>query len=426
MKQLAASYSPRFSFSLFLIPLCLFILFSCSNSTGDDDPGPARAKKFCDELNAIAAGSVEVDSQNSTHVNVIDNLILNANISVPAGVALIVASSKALVVDTGATLTVNSGATLDLTGGGLVLDNTATLTVNGTVNAKGNASSSSFGIVLMPTETTISATINGSGIIHLTSPGLLLDIGARQKLTLAGTVTFDGLRTTADGGTDGDTMNNDGGHLVLVYGELDMQGGTITGNYNTAGYDGGGVEVKIEDKGGLGTFTMSGNAQVSGNRSLRGGAGVSVVHGGTFIMKGNAKVSNNISDGTGDSDSGGGGVRLNQGSDDEGNRYTTTTFIMEGNAEISGNSAAGYGGGVWVRHGGDFILKGGTINGITSANSNAARYGNALYVDSGDGTAKWGDTSSNISGGTGTNAPGSDILDGGTGSTNNTLSATGP
>jgi hypothetical protein len=333
--------------------------------TGGDDPVTERARQFRDELNAIAQGSVEVDNGNSTYVNVINSLTLTTDVSVPAGVGLILKNGK--------TLTVPGGSTLDLTGGGLILENNTTLTVNGTVNAKASTGLTSLGIAIMPGSTSV--TINGSGIIHLKTQGTLLYIMATQKLTLKGTVTLDGLRTVADGGTDaGDTMNNVG-HVVFVAGEMDMQGGTITGNYNTADYDGGGVEVNGED-GVTAMFTMSGNAKVSGNRAAHGGGGVNVVHNATFTMKDNAEVSDNTA---GD---GGGGVRVNQGT------YPTTSFTMQGNATVSGNTAGTHGGGVWVRDGGVFTLEGGTIYGSASADANTATYGDSLYVQS--GTAKWG------------------------------------
>jgi hypothetical protein len=304
-------------------------------------------------------------------VNVINNLTLTTDINVPVGVALIVKNGK--------TLTVDSGKTLALTGGGLVLDNGATLTVEGTVNAKASTSPTSFGIVLMlPTGATVNATIKGSGTIHLKTRGTLLAISDGQKLILDGTITLDGLRAVADGGTDGDAMNNIG-HVVFVAGELDMKGGTITGNYNiSTSSDGGGVEVN----GGNAKLTMSGSAEVSGNRTSKGGGGVNVVHGGTFIMEGSAKISGNIAA------LGGGGVRLNKGS------YSKAIFTMKGNAEISGNTTDGKGGGVWVRDGGTFTMEGGTIYGSTGAvDANTASDGVSLYVDPDyeyTGSAEWG------------------------------------
>jgi hypothetical protein len=334
---------------------------------------------------------VEVDSGNRAYVNIIDDLSLNKDISVPAGVTLVVKNGKKLTVD--------SGSTLDLRGGGLILEDNTTFTVDGTVNAKGSSGPTSFGIGLMPGQT--NTTINGSGTIHLKTQGVLLGIMADQKLILSGTVTLDGLRTPADGGSDTNDTENNVSHVVSVRGELDMRGGKITGNYHTADYDGGGVEVN----GGTATFTMSGYAEVSGNRTAKGGAGVSVVHGGTFVMKDNAKISDNIADG------GGGGVRVNQGI------YSTTRFTMWDNAEISDNTAGTYGGGVWVRDGGSFILNGGTVTSNTASSG-----GPSLYVDSSYahiGTAKWGP-----SGGSPGGTANGNILGGaGTGGAGGTLSA---
>jgi hypothetical protein len=67
---------------------------------------------------------------------------------------------------------------------------------------------------------------------------------------------YPGTSTPYPSGIGGDAIDNTH-HLVFVGGELDMQGGTITGNYNTdsreTGVHGGGVEVHND-----GTFTMAG------------------------------------------------------------------------------------------------------------------------------------------------------------------------
>jgi hypothetical protein len=175
--------------------------------------------------------------------------------------------------------------------------------------------------------------------------------------------------------------------MVFVAGELDMQGGTITGNYNTVsniyGVHGGGVEVnKYDDGNGAAKFTMSGGV-IKGNRTGRDGGGVNVCKGGTFIMQSGAEVSGN----TADREGGGVGVHTNE--------YAITTFTLEG----------------------------GTIYGA-GADANTASAGASLQVSA--GTAKWGSSSTSISGGSGTKTAGGNILSGnGTGSTNDTLSATG-
>lgn len=287
-------------------------------------------------------------------------------------------------------LTVPAGVTLDITAANaaLALGNNAVFTVDGTVNTKGITGFDSYGIVLMPEGT---ATINGSGIIRLKSEGQLLIIQKGQKLILDGNVTFDGLWKEAD---TSDTQNNTT-HLVLVEGVLEMRGGKITGNYNTNdwynegdGIDGGGVEVKGEqDNTAIATFIMSGSAEVSGNRAKLDGGGVNVCHGGTFIMKDNAKVSNNIAERSG------GGVRVRQ------DAYPATSFTLEGGT-VTGNTAL------------DIDQYGGTDS-------------NSLIVY--DGSAKWGTTSTNISGGGGSGVKGDNILGGdGRGTTNDNLSAVGP
>jgi hypothetical protein len=406
---------------IILLCFCAAGFFAACGSPGGSpysNAAAVRAAQFRDALNAGTPGSVAVDAGTSAYVNVVKNLTLNANVGVPAGVTFIVKS--------GNTLTVGTGAALDLTAGGLVLENNTTLTVNGTVNAKATAGSASFGIVIMPGPA-VSATINGSGIIHLKTQGVLLAIMAGQTLILEGTVTLDGLATgtTYPGtstpypsGIGGDAMDNVS-HVVFVAGGLDMRGGTITGNYNTVssqtGTHGGGVEVNKYQGGdgsGVANFTMSGGA-ITGNGSARAGGGVNVCKGGTFIMEGSAEISLNSAGVEG------GGVAV----------HNDGIFTMKGGAKVSGNTAA-YGGGVEVHSNesavSTFTLEGGTVYGsgagADTANT-ATTSGASLYVSSGC-TAIWGSGSTGISGGTGGPA-GGNIISGGTGGTNDTLTATG-
>jgi hypothetical protein len=380
------------------------------DDSGDDD-SEARASQFRDTLNDIAPGSVEVDSVYNTYVNVVANLPLTADFSVPAGVTLIVKSGK--------TLTVAGGSTLDLTGGGLILEDNTTLTVNGMVNAKATTGLTSFGIALMPGGST-GVTINGIGIIHMKTPGNLLASTAGQKLTLSGTVTLDGLTTATTypgtstpypAGIGNDPINNTN-QVVWIAGELDMQGGTITGNYNTIstthGAHGGGVEVNKESNGAA-KFTMSGGA-ITGNGSARAGGGVNVCLGGTFIMQGGEVSFNSAS-------VHGGGVNVHNNNENG----DVSNFTMRGGF-IKSNSAQS-GGGVELHNDGAFTMQGGTIYGSAGLEANTATYGASLYVDY-SGTAKWGIGSISISGGTGGPQGGNILSGGGTGSTDDTLSAT--
>ena len=165
----------------------------------------------------------------------------------------------------------------------------------------------------------------------------------------------------------------EGGNVITVYGDLQLNDdsttdvtkqGKITGGYtadpvNNVGGGPGGVKV-------MGSFTMTGG-NITGNKGTAGGV---QVLSGFFTMFGGA-ITNNEASYTGM----GGGVYVNNGS----------MFEMVG-GEISGNVAdgkeegttvyGGLGGGVW--NGGEFIMRGGKITG------NTAMYGagvkGSLYV----------------------------------------------
>jgi hypothetical protein len=126
--------------------------------------------------------------------------------------------------------------------------------------------------------------------------------------------------------------------LVSVWSALEMrENAKITGNTITASFSfGGGVNVWS------GTFTMNGNAAVSGNSvsgsSITMGGGV-YISGGTFAMNDSATVTGNTVSAT--ASSSGGGVSVSAGG----------TFTMNDSASVSGNTATGTGssaGGVYM------------------------------------------------------------------------------
>jgi hypothetical protein len=288
-----------------------------------------------------------------------------------------------------AALTVPSGVTLDLTKVTLQLGNGATLTVNGTVNAKAEG-------INIDSAAASPATINGSGTIQLKSKGRLLGIWEGKKLTLDG-VTLVGL---PDNDRSVVEMGN-GGEFVL-------KSGTITGNtVNSEGAAGAGVGVWEN-----GTFTMQGGA-ITGNTAngSRGSEGGGVVVGsGTFMMEG-GEISGNTA--KGEQFASGGGVFVGGKS--------VSVFTMKGGT-ISGNSAISNGeikrgGGVRVgAEGATFIMEGGTIYGSSAedGNANTAADNAALSVW---GTAKWGTGGTYTKGGV-SQSGGSDI-----GTTDDTLIA---
>jgi hypothetical protein len=268
-------------------------------------------------------------------------------------------------------LVVSAGVTLDLTADGtaLFLQNGATLTVNGTVNARGSGDHGSGwvdgGLRIGDSGT---AAINGSGTISLKGKGRLLEVGANRKLTLDG-VTLVGV------------ADNDSSLVRINGGEFVMKSGAITDNSVVGSSDDRGGGVRVSSNGG--TFTMEGGA-ITGN-SARAGGGVRLESGG-FILKG-GEIRGNIC--TGDNPYGGGvSVR--------------GTFTMEGGA-ISGNSAVGSsggsGGGVQVdmvnSTAGIFTMKGGVISGNSANNGGGVGVG-----DKGTFTMEGGTISGNTASGT--------------------------
>jgi hypothetical protein len=334
-------------------------------------------------------------------------------------------------------LTVPKGVTLDVTADGVayMLIN-ATLTVNGTVNARAGG--------IRIEDTGIWGLINGNGTIYLKGKGSLLIVEgnknlANRKLTLDG-VTLIGVEDNGSalvgvgvggefvlksGAITGNTRNGNGAG-VEVYkssytnkndttvegsGTFTMEGGEISGNTakGEGGVLGGGVRV---NEGAV--FTMTGGT-ITGNtaKGVRNANGGGVfVEGSTFTMTGGT-ISDNSADSV-DGDGGGGGVSVASatfnmsGGTISGNSTTSingqgggvrvfnpgATFTMEGGA-IFGNASEN-GGGVHVRNRSTFTMKGGRIQGGTDSdgftkNTDTNSDGSsALYVHNGATTAKWG------------------------------------
>ena len=170
---------------------------------------------------------------------------------------------------------------------------------------------------------------------------------------------------------------SDGGAVYVANdGAFNMSGGVITGN--TASRNGGGVAV---DKG---TFTMSGNARVTGNNAFResnhnfktfNGGGVYVGANGVFTMNDSASVNTNETKCcNAEILSRGGGVYVENGG----------VFTMNDQAAVKDNKASVrysssfsdtvFGGGIYVN--GTLNLNGGSVTGNT-----AHLRGGGIYVD---------------------------------------------
>ena len=128
-----------------------------------------------------------------------------------------------------------------------------------------------------------------------------------------------------------------------------MYGGTISGNtaqrVGTSGGYGGGVYISWNANNGSGTFNMYGGS-IADNEAEHFGGGVYVNRESTFTMSGDASITGNTAGFDG------GGVYMF--------RDNASTFHMSGNAKITGNSCGGsyVGGGVYVGTSGDFTISG--------------------------------------------------------------------
>ena len=359
------------------IALALILAFAgCVTVPSGVDAAEAAAQ-LAAEFNAIIPGIAEVDGVTVTLTNRIwfqwsgegDAIFMDGRREVSEGLWI-----KSF------SLTVPAGVTLDVTAddAGLYLGN-MTLTVDGTVNARGNGG-------LGFEDNTSEAIVNGSGTINLTGKGsLFIDNGKKLILdgvTLVGVADNDeSLVWVGEGGEfilkSGAITGNSGagaGGGVGVEGTFTMEGGEISGNNVMYA---GGVYVMA-----AGTFTMTGGI-ISGNTAQEESGGVRL-DGGTFIMTG-GEISGNISIGVEEEWSGGGGVDLR----DE------ASFTMSGGI-ISGNSAGNStGGGVKVTEGCTFTMTGGEISG------NTAGGGGGVVIYDGTFTMTGGEISGNTAGGSG-------------------------
>ena len=187
------------------------------------------------------------------------------------------------------------------------------------------------------------------------------------KFTMTGGV----IKNNRAGG--GNVLGDGGAVYIGAGGKFTMTGGEISGN--TVSRNGGGVAVV------KGTFEMTGNAKISGNKAQMDyrhyehkGGGVFVGASGTFTMSGNAGVEGNlVRNGYSDSVAQGAGVYVSEGG----------TFTMSEKSSLKSNTMTSqyqsdaknlYGGGVFV--GGTLNLNGGSIE------ENTAYYeGGGLYLD---------------------------------------------
>lgn len=259
--------------------------------------------------------------------------------------------------------------------------------VNGTFNMYGGSIKNNQGTGWVGADSNYigGVLVNSTGKFTMTGGEISGNRSAHDKRSSGtfngGAVYVNGGKFTMTGGVIknnragvGDDVQGDGGAVYIgAGGKFTMTGGEISGN--TASRNGGGVAVV------KGTFEMSGDAKISGNKAQMDyrhyehkGGGVFVGASGTFTMSGNASVEGNlVRNGYSDSVAQGAGVYVSEGG----------TFTMSEKSSLKSNTMTSqyqsdaknlYGGGVFV--GGTLNLGGGSIE------DNTAVYeGGGLYLD---------------------------------------------
>ena len=243
------------------------------------------------------------------------------------------------------------------TGGGIVVKATAFLTVNDGATIRHCNINGNGGAVFSEGSFTINegGTISGSkaaagGGVYIEKGKFEMSGGSisDNEAVLGGGVYNKGVFALRNGTISGNSADNGGG-VYNLRSTFSMNGGEISGN--SAALDGGGL-YNTESS----TFNMSGNAAISGNKTLpsikgdggHGGGGVYNGNSSTFNMSGDAKITGNKATPGLDNPGYGGGVR---------NQWST--FNMTGGT-ISKNES-GCAAGVYNYYDGTFNMSGGTI-----------------------------------------------------------------
>ena len=287
----------------------------------------------------------------------------------------------------------------NIAAGGVVVNGTFNMYGGELVNNYRSTKSETLGSAVM---------VNSTGIFNMMGGLIARNASQNSEYGNTGTIARNGGAVYVKGGTfnmsGGEISKNtagayyapsDGGAVYVANdGAFNMSGGVITGN--TASHNGGGVAVA------KGTFTMSGNARVTGNNAFResnnnfktfNGGGVYVGADGVFTMNDSASVDTNETKCcNAEILSRGGGVYVENGG----------VFTMNDQAAVKDNKASVrysssfsdtvFGGGIYVN--GTLNLNGGSVTGNT-----AYLRGGGIYVDT-KGTVTLGTSTVTVKGNT--------------------------
>ena len=318
-------------------------------------------------------------------------------------------------------------------GGGVIISNNGTLTLNGGIISGNNTESDGGGVYIDEgTFVMNGGAINGNNAeegggvqVNISRDGYFYMNGGTisdNQAYYGGGVGIDGGTFTMEGGSiTGNSTKMEtteykyyGGGVYVICGTFTMKGGSISNN--TAMHGGGGVYSEDEftmtggtinkntAKSGGGVyseydFTMTGGS-ITGNEAHgggyhNGGGGVYITNEAVFTLEG-GEISGNstASDGGGVYITDSGELVMTNNSSITGNTaetdgggvylYDYCRFTME-SGTISGNTTGECGSGVSVYYGSEFTLNGGEISG-----NKGCTYGGGVYVDSGNITLRGG------------------------------------
>ena len=277
--------------------------------------------------------------------------------------------------------------------GGAVYVNGGAFTMESGSKITGSSASSGGGVYVADGRFTMNGTATLQGNTAITHGG---GVHIYSDGTFTGTFTM-------NGGTIGGTVANkakNGGGVFVSGGTFNMYGGTISGN--TVDQSGGGVCISG------GNFTMSGDAVIIKNSAGSSGGGVFVTKSGRFTMEGGTigrAAAANIATQNGGgvyihngtfTMSGDAAIRGNKASSSSGGGVYVSTdgaFTMEGGTiggpGVASANSSESGGGVCIS-GGTFTMSDGSILG-----NNATDRGDGVFVQGGTFTLSG---SPNISG----------------------------
>ncbi|MHC4879004.1 MAG: beta strand repeat-containing protein, partial [Planctomycetota bacterium] len=404
--------------------------------TNNDVDGGAGAANPGNGGGLHATGNVTID---------IDGGTITGNAAAEEGGGLWNGSGTMTIRDDSGSVLIDSntasGAAADQGGGGIF--NSA----GGTVEIEDNTGNS----VTISNNLADGAAGSGGGIFNdvgstLTVTGAVIDMnsanraggGIEDNSGAGGGVTLTNVTVSnndVDGGAGAANPGNGGGLHVTGAGDVDIDGGSFTGN--AAAEEGGGIWN------GTGTLTIddtSGNVLIDNNTASgagtdQGGGGIFNAAGGTVDIQDNSgnsvTISNNLADGAAGSGGGilndaggtltidgaiidmnsanraGGGIEDNSGA---GLGVTLTDVTLSNNDVDGGAGAAnpGNGGGLHVSNGGDVNITGGSVN-----NNDAAEEGGGLWNDSGTLTLSNVTIDTNTASGAGTDQGGGGIFNNG-------------